>query len=551
MGKHCSSRSSLQSGEAGRGSKETMTLGTGKLFAAAFKALRDADGQAKPRRRGSALVFSLMMVGIVTVTGMAMLQLHVARGRRQGQATDNKRAIYIAEAGIAEAYLSVAQGRSGNIATEGIPAQFANGVYWVEAEDGDDGQIALRSNGLCRTGRFSLSVVVERTFDPIASLGMFGGEQVIVGEGAVIDGYDSRTGSPPDRVTLLRTLDDVRGAARVASNGPAIIESSLLKPTIVHGNVRPGPGQSVTVEPGGNVTGSTLPGTALVALPDLDVPVLTSKGDVSLSRDSMTFPSGEIRYGKVTVPAGKSLTLTGPSTVVLDKLTLPTGSELIIDCTDGTVTLFVGDSLQVAPGSQITNNQLDPVGFVLLVGAEDPVDVDNDGILDEPVMFSPSGEYAGFIYAPYTDLVIPSDLHVMGGVVGASLTLEPGSRMSFDSALRATDITLSGLPRLIAWRIVALPDVDIVNLREDPLMTLKRDGITPVKSSDASLEGYVKMEYYDTSGDLQFYSGLASGISWATIKSVVRVMWDDDSVVGDEGQEWVSPSRVKSALLDR
>lgn len=504
---------------------------------------------AKPRKRGSALVFSLMLVGIVTVTGMAMLQLHIARGRRQGQATDNKRAIYIAEAGIAEAYLAVAQGRSGNIGSEAEPARFANGIFWVEAEDGDDGQVALRSTGLCRTGRFALSVVIERTYDPIASLGMFGGEHVIVGEGAVVDGYDSRVGPPQSVRSLLGTLLDVRGSARLASNGEAIIEAGLLTPTTIHGNVQPGPGQSVTIEPGGTVTGSTLAGSSIVALPALEMPVLTSEGDVSLSRDSMTFPSGEVRYGNVSVPAGKSLTLTGPSTVVLDNLRLPTGSELVIDTSEGTVTLFVGTSLQVAPGAKITNSTLNPVNFVLLVGADDPVDVDGDGALDEPVQFSPSGQLAGFVYAPYTDLVIPSDLHLMGGVVGESLTLEPGSRMSFDTALKATDITLSGLPRLVAWRIVALPDAEIVNLREDPLMALKRDGITPVKSSDAALEGYVKLEYFDSSGDLQSYSGLASGVDWSGIRSVVRVMWDDDSFVGGEGQEWVSPSRVKSALL--
>ncbi|MCA8979121.1 MAG: hypothetical protein H6831_05945 [Planctomycetes bacterium] len=511
---------------------------------------RSASARGAPRKRGSALVFSLMLVGIVTVTGMAMLQLHISRGRRQGQATDNKRAIYIAEAGIAEAYLAVAQGRSGNIASEAEPARFANGVFWVEAEDGDDGQVALRSTGLCRTGRFALSVVVERTFDPIASLGMFGGEEVIIGEGAVVDGYDSRVGQPQDLKTVLGSLLDVRGSARISSNGDVTVESGVSTPTTIHGNVQPGPGHAVIVEPGGTVTGSTLAGDSIVALPDLEMPVLSSAGDVSLSRESMTFPSGEVRYGNVSIPTGKSLTLTGPSTVVLDNLRLPTGSELIIDTTEGVVTLFVGTSLQVAPGAKITNSTLDPVNFVLLVGAQDPVDVDGDGVLDEPVVFSPSGQYAGFVYAPYTDLVIPSDLHLMGGVVGESLTLEPGSRLSFDAALRSTDITLSGLPRLVAWRIVALPDVEIVNLREDPLLSLKRDGITPTKSSDAALEGYVKMEYFDAHGDLQGYSGLATGVDWSDVKSVVRVMWDDDSFVGGEGQEWVRPSRVKSALLE-
>lgn len=509
---------------------------------------RNKDG-----KRGSALVFSLMMVGIVTVTGVAMMQVHIARGRRQGQATDNKRALYIAEAGIAEAYLAVAQGRTGNIGSQDLPAQFANGVYWVEAEEGDDGQVALLSHGLCRTGRFSLSVVVERTFDPIASLGMFGGEEVVVGQGAVIDGFDSRRGEPTPLGDLLGGvlggLLNIDGHAVVNSNGEVVVESALLNSALIHGDAHPGPGQSVTVEPGSSVTGSTLPRKSVVALPDLEEPALSSDGDVSVARGSMVLPTGELRYGRVSLRDGQALTLTGPSTVVLDHLALEPGAELRINSEDGVVTLYVGESIHVGEGAQIRNLQSDPVGFVMLVGADDPVDIDEDGTLDDPYTFSPTGQFDGFVYSPYNDFVVPSDLHLRGGVVAQRLVLEPGSRLSYDHALRATDITFSGLPRLVAWRIIALPDLPIVNLREDPLAQLKRDGVTPTKSGDAAAEGYVKMEYYDTNGDLQSYTGLASLVDWLGIKAVVRVMWDDDSFVGDEGQPWVSPSRVKNALL--
>jgi len=505
----------------------------------------------RKRKGGSALVFSLMMVAFVTVSGMAMLQLHIARGRRQGQATDNKRAIYIAEAGIAEAYLAVVQGRTGNIASEAVPAQFANGIYWVEAEDGDDGQVALRSTGLCRTGRFAVSVVVERTYDPITSLGMFGGEQVIVGEGAVIDGFDSRKGAPMDLPTLLSVYADVRGMARVSSNGEVIVEASKSAQTLVHGSARPGVGQAVTIEPGGIVTGSTLPGKSVVALPDLKLPPLTSDGDVTISRTDMTISTGEFRYGKIGLSAGNTLTLRGPLTVVLDRLSLADGATLAIDSTDGAVTLFIVEALQVASGAQFSSVTGEPAGFVLLVGANDLVDLDGDGTLEEPVSFSPSGAFTGFIYAPFTDIIVPGDLHVIGGLVAESLTLQPGARMSFDAALGSTGVTLTGLPRLVAWRIVALPDAEIVTLRLDPLKKLSEDGVTPTKSSDASLEGWVKMEYFDNSGILQTYSGLASGVNWGSIKTVVRVMWDDDSFVGGEGQEWVRPSRVQNAILDK
>lgn len=502
------------------------------------------------RKRGSALVFSLMMVGIVTASGMAMLQIHIARGRRQGQATDNKRALYIAEAGIAEAYLAVAQGRSGNVGTEQQPAQFANGVYWVEAEDGEENQVALRSTGMCRTGRFALSVVVERSYSTVTSLGMFGGEGVIVGEGAVIDGYDSREGSPPALERLLSVVENLSGSARVGTNGEAVVEGggllALLNQTLVHGNITPGPGQAVTIEPGALVTGSTLPGRSVVALPALETPEIPVDADEVPMRSGI--PAGQYRFRRMGLNEGNRLTVSGPATVVLDHLRLEAGAELVVDSTDGPVTLFVGESLDLDPGSLVTNATRDPLGFTLLVGADDPVDVDGDGVAEEPFDFSPTGEFTGFVYAPYADVTVPGDLHLQGGLVAGRLTLEPGSRLSYDNALRSSDLTFSGLPRLVAWRIVALPDADIVNLRQDPLQQLSDAGTTPTRSSDAAQEGYLKMEYYDSGGSLQSYSGQAKDVNWGLVRAVVRVMWDDDSFVGDEGQEWVAPARLRNAI---
>ncbi|MCA8979122.1 MAG: hypothetical protein H6831_05940 [Planctomycetes bacterium] len=503
-----------------------------------------------PHKRGSALVFSLIMVGIVTASGMMMLQLNIARSRERGQSTDNKRAIYIAEAGISEAYLAVAQGRSGNIGSEAAPARFANGVFWVEAVDGDKGQVALRSTGLCRTGRFALSVVVERTHDPIASLGMFGGAQVIVGEGAVVDGYDSRVGDPSavrDLVDLISRGDKIPVPARLGSNGDALIEASANTRTMVVGDVTPGPGHAVTVEPNGVVAGSTLPGRTIVTLPELDAPQISSAGDLAIARGDLTVPSGEYRYGRMTIAAGQSLTIEGPCTLILDHLSLESGSELVADNHDGTVTLFIGESLHVSSGATITNGRRDPTQLVVLVGASDPVDVDGDGLLDAPFEFAPSGEFEGFLYAPFADFVVPSDLHLKGGVVAQSLTLDSGARLTFDAALEETDITLTGLPRLVAWRIVALPDVEIVNLREDPLRKLEQDGVTPTASGDAAKESYLRIVYLDTSGAKQDYEGFVSGLDWSQVRSVEKLRWFPEP--GVDAGDWIKPTKIGKALV--
>src|SRR5688572_23702023 len=145
--------------------------------------------------RGSALIASLMVVVVVAGLGVCMVRMHNSVARRQSQAIDRKRAFYVAEAGLSEAFLAVSQGKSGNVATEELPASFGDGVYWVEATDAPAGTISLMSTGLCGTGRFSLTVVLRSKVDPVASRGIFARDLVVVESGTVVDGYDSRRGT--------------------------------------------------------------------------------------------------------------------------------------------------------------------------------------------------------------------------------------------------------------------------------------------------------------------------------------------------------------------
>ena len=147
------------------------------------------------RRRGSALFASLIVVMVVASLGAGLIQMHGAISRRQLQSIDTKRALYMAEAGLSEALLAITHGKSGNVGTADEPAAFGDGVFWTEAvEEGDD-RVAVVSHGLCGSGRFSLSMVLQRNISEIAALGAFGQAGITVDKGAIVDGYDSTLGT--------------------------------------------------------------------------------------------------------------------------------------------------------------------------------------------------------------------------------------------------------------------------------------------------------------------------------------------------------------------
>jgi hypothetical protein len=141
------------------------------------------------------MIAVLFVVLTVSVLSVAYLQLSLSRSREGRGAVDAKRAFYLAEAGLAESITGLRMGRSGNVGSPDAPASFAHGVYWVTAEEQQDNTVLLRSTGLVGSSRKSVAVVVDRTAESIPGLGVFADQDVVVGPGVLVDGYDSRVGT--------------------------------------------------------------------------------------------------------------------------------------------------------------------------------------------------------------------------------------------------------------------------------------------------------------------------------------------------------------------
>ena len=525
---------------------------------------------ADPRKRGNLLIVSIVFVMMVASMGVVMLQMHTASSRRQLQATDNKRALYIAEAGLAEAFVAIAQGKSGNIGTAEQPAIYGDGVFWVEATPGVDDEVGLVSTGLCGTGRFALSIVLERQADTLASLGFYANQDVSIGVGAVIDGYDSTEGSLSDQYDLA--MGDTTGTgARVSAGGDVVIEggassggdlglvkvgSGSATSTMVYGDARPGPNGVVSQSGSVTIMGSTAPLRQTTNLPAISSPPTDVVAPWRYGARGGTITSGDYTTDQGTIGAGGTLRLEGPMVLVMEDLRIESGATLQVDSTEGQVVIFIAEYLELAEGCVVDHTNEDPTGLAIFVNGDEWIDRNNDRIPDPPLVFSPSGEFYGYLYAPAADLVLPGDLHFIGGLATSSLALSDDGRLTFDLALQNSEVTSAGLPKLIAWRIVELPDEELVDARTDPIQQLKADGITPVKAAEASMDKYLYIKYYDTGGVARSYSGPVSGLDRSTVAKVIGIMWDDDPTIGDEGQKMLSvstmsDSRVEDSTLDR
>ncbi len=473
-------------------------------------------------RRGSALVASLISVMVVASMGAGLMQLHGSISAKQELSIDTKRALYMAEAGLSEAFIAVTQGKSGKVGSPALPARFGDGVYWVEATELVGGRVQLESVGLCGSGRFALSMVLLRESNPIAALGAFGGNTMNLNVGAIVDGYDSEEGTFAEQIdTEIQGIETTGKGGRISSNGDIDLEGGTsvelgkARTTKVFGDAAPGPLSAVNLGTGAEVTGVTLPMPQEVYAPEIEVPELRTYGSLVHNNPSSPLFLGKVdkHYDSISVAPRSKITFCGPTTVVADQLIVESGGQLEFDTSSGPIVVFVPDNLELRNGSVLSSVTEDPTQVAVLVGAPN-------------VTFNPEGEFYGLFYAPNAPVLVPNSLRIFGSAAAEELTLASNAHLSIDHGMLASAAKgIDHLPKFLSWRISELPQDPIVKTRLDPLTQLKLAGVTPTPSPVAHDEKFVRILYRGFDKTVYAYSGPESGLDWSNVMKSIKVMW--------------------------
>lgn len=473
--------------------------------------------RARAERRGTALIAALAVVLLVGALSVAYLQMSMSKNREQKGAADAKRAFYMAESGLSEAYVGMVVGQSGNVGSDVMPVQFGNGIFWVVAEPLGGHKTCLTSTGLCGSGRASISIVVEDQTESVASRGAFGDHSVTLRAGSIVDSYDSRSGSYLSQVGNLvgGVVQGLGGAlgglglggggggggvpspspstgARVGSNGSITLQGSTSRTSgaTVYGDAHPGPNGMVVSGTGATITGATTPSTMAVELPDVRFPDVVQSGDLAYNRPSppLDVQTGTNGYHSLTLTGTGVATIHGPTTLVLDQLVLGPSTKLSIDTSGGPVKILVRDWMQLQPGSTIECSSTDPSKLSLACAGSAEIDRSGDGIADPPVSIGATGTFYGSIYAPNAGFTIPSTFELFGAVSAKDLTIGSSAKVHFDRAFLDAENPDGAVPRELCWRLVQLPPAEIVQSRLDPITFLKVRSIVPKKSKDGHLD---------------------------------------------------------------
>jgi hypothetical protein len=453
--------------------------------------------------RGSALLMSLITVMLVAGLAAAYLQTSAAITKRQRQAVDTKQAFYVAEAGLSEAFSGMMIGKSGNVGTMEAPARFGRGCFWVEAEEAGENLVELSSTGLYGGGRATLSLVVEKGGQSVASLGIFSDGALSVPDGAKIDAYNSSLGS-------YESQADSGLLAQVGSN-QGVSVSELLQSTEIYGDVVPGVGAQVTVTGNPTITGQLDPRAVNSALPDVNVPPVSMIGStLHSSLTPLSLPPGSYGYSSLTVAPLAKVVLHGPCEVVFGNLVLQPTAQLELDTTLGPVSVYVTGTLSLLDGSQVGTIGTDPSAVSIQLA---------DATTS---LVHPQGSLYGSIFGPQATLDIGSQLELYGGLVADRLLLQPGTKLHFDQHL-AVKGAESTLPTLFSWRIV---DFAPLGPEPDPFLVLGVVESALPLPGDAHADQLLDVTYSDLTGTKATYSGPESLFDWANVTYVYDLTRD-------------------------
>ena len=399
-------------------------------------------------RRGSTLAMMLVIVVCLAGLSVAMLSLGLSHSKEQRGERQEIHASYVCQAGLSEAMYQLLVGQSGDVGTQANPQNWGTSSFWVDAEPVTADITRLRATGRDNLSGASEELVVRRVVDSIWQYGLFGREGLHMDSNARVDSYDSTLGTYAAQATNGSGSDMYAlSNGHVGSNGDMQLDANAH----VWGNATPGPGHTTTVTGNAIVEGSTTPATAQLEMPALNVPTYTSYGNLTVNGAGVTLPTGNRSYGQVLIRTNKTLTLTGPSTIVMSSLRMESGANIIVDSTNGPVTIYVLDNFILDSNAVIrsTDYKPDKVRINLL---SDNVASPEISVTIDTVDFNSNSMIYGILFAPYARITLDSYFTLYGALMARSLDVDSNSTFHFDEDLIHSTANANISYETLSWR---------------------------------------------------------------------------------------------------
>ena len=423
--------------------------GTGRQGQTSPPSLRGATRPSP--RSGSILITVILFVMVLAGLGVSMLRVDLSISDSRRTEPPAQLAYFAAESGIDEAFVLLrsrliepAEGETTQISTEASPRILNAARYWADVTRLDAWRYQVIATGTCQGERRRQECVLTTAPDGFFQYAAFGLDGLVVGADVSTNSYDPTLGSFASQTA--------RGNGGVGSNGDVTLGAG----SFINGDAVTGQGGSI-IEGGSNVT-VTGDRTSLeedLILPPIEPPAVSSSGPLDTTENTTIGP-GLLGFDKVSTGEGATLTIQGPTQIVMSDFMLEGGSTLVIDSSNGPVEIYSSGDWDVSTDSMVRTTSQSARDFQLFLSG------DTDGSANPAtVSLSANCSLHGAIYAPQATIMVPTGFELFGSLVARSVVLGPSASLHFDESLRYdTDQDIMALNTLL-WRPISA-DVNAV-----------------------------------------------------------------------------------------
>lgn len=417
----------------------------------------------RPTSRQSGSILYMALLAIITLAGLsvAMVQIGASYNAETLAEVDDERALYLAEAAVAEAVFAVRHGATGDIGSAAAPARFGNGLFWSSATVIDANRTLVTIAAAVGKGRAALEATIAPVAHPAQRFAVFSDEDIVINPSSTIDSFDSSLGSYEDQLDASGD-DHVNEASIVASNGNVHVEN----PSEIWGDAQPGPSKLATSDDPDAISGSTTPSESTYSFDPVSVPTFPSSGAFTNNSGPKTLASGDYHFSSMLTGVGAKTTVKGPARIVVDgSWTLKSNAKFTFDATTGPIEFYLSGAVNLASNSTIITTDLRAIGVsVYLVGGP-----------TQSVEFDSNSTFYGTIYGPQADVKIASNFEVFGAIAARHITLAANSNIHYDESLLNGSAGQLLTFDVQTWRQVEFP-VPLMRVnRRDPFAVLGLD----------------------------------------------------------------------------
>jgi len=411
------------------------------------------SASGRSRRDGSSLIAVVIAMTVLAAFSLAMVSTYTASTKAHRELRERVSALYVAEAGLAEAMFQVERGLPGDVGSPEQPVAYGNGTYHVQQTDQGAGVFALVATGEEDHAGARIELVMRTVLNSIWQWAAFGDEGLTVTSNARVDSYDSGLGTYASQATngsgsSVYADED----SDIGSNGDVSLEQN----SEVHGSATSGPAGTVTVIGNAEISGTTSSAPSEMELPPLDIPELPDLGALDVPNNAtVSLSPGSYNYSNLLVGTGALLEVEGPATLVFGTFQLSQNSSFRVDGTNGPVEVYVIDDFIQSSNTLIASETFTPSHLRFNLASDnvnDPeIDVDFN---PDNIDFDSNAKLYGTIYAPNARVEINSNFELFGAIVARSLLLDSNSLIHYDEALLQSDEDSVPSWETVCWRLL-------------------------------------------------------------------------------------------------